>query len=183
VTEPGSTIRSVFIWVSEGTWRASVDAALRVAPAGAQLTLLYVTPEEVAEAARGAYLGLLGRAGPGPGARLDELAAASAAELLDAAAHRLGRPCERLELRGQAEREVVRACARADLLVMARDGDRSRLGPKSLGKAARFVVDHAACPVLLVWPGPPPDIGTIPPPPHHQHRPAPRPGNPDKRRH
>jgi hypothetical protein len=59
---------------------------------------------------------------------------------------------------------------------MARDGDRSRLGPKSLGKAVRFVVDHAACPVLLVWPEPPPDVGTIPPPPPHHHHPGRGPG-------
>jgi nucleotide-binding universal stress UspA family protein len=51
--------------------------------------------------------------------------------------------------------------------VLARDGDRARLGPKSLGKTTRFVVDHAACPVLLVWPGSAPDVATIPPPPHH----------------
>jgi hypothetical protein len=52
---------------------------------------------------------------------------------------------------------------------VARDGDRSRLGPKSLGRATRFVVDHAACPVLLVWPDAAPDVGTMPPPPHHPH--------------
>jgi len=40
-----------------------------------------------------------------------------------------------------------------DLLVLARDGDRSRAGPASLGPGARFVVDHAPCQVLLVWPG------------------------------
>ena len=34
---------------------------------------------------------------------------------------------------------------------------------KSLGKTTRFVVDHAACPVLLVWPGSAPDVATIPP--------------------
>jgi nucleotide-binding universal stress UspA family protein len=183
LTSSDTTGRSVFIWVSEGTWRASVDAALSLAPAGARFTLLHVTPAEVADAAQGAYLGLLGRGGPDPGARLDQLAAASAADLLDAAARRLDRPCERLEIHGSTEREVVRACARADLLVMARDGDRSRLGPKSLGRAARFVVDHAACPVLLVWPEPAPDIGTMPPPPHHRHPPHPGPGKPDKRRH
>jgi hypothetical protein len=61
---------------------------------------------------------------------------------------------------------VVAASARADLLILARDGDQTRLGPKSLGKTARFVVDHAACPVLLVWPGAPPGVATIPPPPH-----------------
>jgi nucleotide-binding universal stress UspA family protein len=142
-----------------------VDAALHLAPAGAEFTLLHVTPAEVADAAHGARLGLLGRSGPDPGARLGELAADSARDLLDAAARRLGRPAERLEIHGQAERSVVRACAGADLLVMARDGDLARLGPKSLGKAARFVVDHAACPVLLVWPEPAPGVGTIPPPP------------------
>jgi nucleotide-binding universal stress UspA family protein len=172
--------RSVVIWVCEGTWRASVDAGLSLAPAGARFTLLHVTPAEVADAAHGAYLGLFGRGrgvGRDPGARLDELASASATDLLARAADRLGRDCEKIEIYGPAERTVVAASAQADLLVMARDGDRSRLGPKSLGKAARFVVDHAACPVLLVWPESAPDIATIPPPPHHAppppHRPPP----------
>ena len=57
--------------------------------------------------------------------------------------------------------------AAAGLLVLARDGDRARLGPRSLGPASRFVVDHAPCPVLLVWPEPAPGIATIPPPPPH----------------
>ena len=54
--------------------------------------------------------------------------------------------------------ELVRRAAAegADLLVLARDGDRSRVGPHSLGPAARFVVDHAPCRVLLVWPDRPP---------------------------
>jgi nucleotide-binding universal stress UspA family protein len=160
-----TTVRSVYVWVFEGAWRASVDAALHLAPAGAEFTLLHVTPAEVPDAAHGAYLGLFGRGGRDPGARLDELAAASARDLLEAAARRLGRPCERLEIQGNTERAVVRAAADADLLVVARDGDLSRLGPKSLGKAVRFVVDHAACPVLLVWPEPAPGVGTIPPPP------------------
>jgi hypothetical protein len=56
---------------------------------------------------------------------------------------------------------VVAAAAGADLLILARDGDRSRLGPKSLGPADRFVVDHAPCPVLLVWQEDPPGPGTI----------------------
>jgi len=64
---------------------------------------------------------------------------------------------------------VVAASAHADLLIVARDGERSRLGPKSLGRDTRFVVDHAACPVLLVWPEAAPDVGAIPPPPHHPH--------------
>ena len=156
MTEAGSQARSVFIWVREGTWRATVDAALDLAPAGSRFTLLHVTPTEAPDAVHGAYAGLLGRAGRDPGSRLEEMAAASAGELVEAAAARLARACQRLE-----------ASAQADLLIVARDGDRARLGPKSLGKATRFVVDHAACPVLLVWPGSPPGVATIPPPPHH----------------
>jgi nucleotide-binding universal stress UspA family protein len=155
-----------------------VDAALRLAPADARITLLHVTPAEVPETAHGAYLGLFGRGGPGrdPGPRVAELAATSAAELLDAAARRLGRPCDRIERQGHPEQEVVTAAAGADLLILARDGDRSRLGPKSLGKATRFVVDHAPCPVLLVWPETAPGITTIPPPPREpDHRPHRRP--------
>jgi nucleotide-binding universal stress UspA family protein len=60
----------------------------------------------------------------------------------------------------------VAAADGADLLVLARDGDRSRLGPHSLGPQARFVVDHAPCQVLLVWPDTPPPASTVPPPPH-----------------
>jgi nucleotide-binding universal stress UspA family protein len=169
LTDSDTTVRSVFIWIDEGTWRASVDAALSLAPAGARFTLLHVTSPEAAGTAHGAYRGLLGRGGPDPGDRLEVLGRVSAADLIEAAARRLGRPCERLEILGWAERAVVAASADADLLIVARDGDRSRLGPKSLGKITRFVVDHAACPVLLVWPEATPDVGTIPPPPHHPH--------------
>jgi nucleotide-binding universal stress UspA family protein len=172
LTTSDGTDRSVIIWVAEGTWRASVDAALSLAPAAARFTLLHVTAAEVADAAHGAYAGLLGRGGRDPGERLDALGASSAAELLDAAAARLGRRCERRAIHGQAERAVVAASAEADLLIVARDGDRTRLGPKSLGKTTRFVVDHAPCPVLLVWPESAPDVATIPPPPHHPSPPA-----------
>jgi len=170
LTDSDTTLRSVYIWIGEGTWRAAVDAALSLAPAGARFTLLHVTSPAAADAAHGAYRGLLGRAGPDPGERLEVLASVSAAEVIEAAERRLGRPCDRLEILGSAERAVVAASADADLLIVARDGDRSRLGPKSLGKATRFVVDHAACPVLLVWPEAAPDVRTIPPPPpHHPH--------------
>ncbi len=71
---------------------------------------------------------------------------------------------------GEFEREVIRAVAEnVDLLVLARDGDHSRLGPHSLGPATRFVVDHAPCAVLLVWPDEPPGIESIPPPPPPGH--------------
>ena len=84
-----------------------------------------------------------------------------------AAAERLGRPCTQLERSGRIEREVVAAAEGADLLILARDGDRTHLGPRSLSPATRFVVDHAPCPVLLVWPETAPGIATIPPAPQH----------------
>ncbi len=161
--------RSVYIWVCEGTWPAAVDAALRLGPPGSRFTLLHVTSEEGPDAARGAYAGLLGRGGRDPAARLAEEASAAATRLLAEASARLrqgsGQPCDQVELQGRAERVVVAASAQADLLIVARDGDQARLGPKSLGRATRFVVDHAACPVLLVWPGIAPGVASMPPPP------------------
>ena len=44
---------------------------------------------------------------------------------------------------------MIAALEGADLLVLARDGER-RPGPKSLLPRTRFVVDHATCKVLLV---------------------------------
>ena len=66
---------------------------------------------------------------------------------------------------GRVEREVVAAAADADMLVVVRDGDHTRLGPRSLAPPTRFVVDHAPCPVLLVWPDEAPSLAAIPPPP------------------
>jgi nucleotide-binding universal stress UspA family protein len=160
-------VTKVLVWITEGTWQATIDAARAAAPADADITLLNVITDELPEAAHSAYLGLFGRTphDRDPGERVAEAAADAAAGLLDAAANRLARPCEKIEEQGHPERIVVSAAARSDLLIVARDGDMARLGPKSLGKAARFVVDHAPCPVLLVWPVPAPDVGTIPPKP------------------
>ncbi len=164
----------VLAWIVEGTWPACVDATRAHAPGDADITLLHVTASEVSGIARGAYAGLLGRARPGrdPGPRLDHLATASAGQLLANAAGRLGRPCTRIQRTGRIEREVVAAAEGADLLVLARDGDHTHLGPRSLSPASRFIVDHAPCPVLLVWPEPAPSVATIPPPPPHppQHQ-------------
>jgi len=176
---------TVVIWITEGTWQASVDAALGFVQPGKPITLLHVTPIELSDAAHGAYLGLFGRTRPGrdPGPHVAKLAARSAADLLDAATARLGRPAGRAERTGIPEREVVTAVSGAALLIVARDGDRSRLGPKSLGKATRFVVDHAPCPVLVVWPEPAPAVATIPPPPPPGARPPKPPKPPGRPEH
>ncbi|MEU0945643.1 universal stress protein [Streptomyces canus] len=158
---------SVIVWITEGTWPACVDAALTRVSGHEEVVLLYVRDEAVAEVAHGAFTGLLGRGHPwghgpaegwgrDPGTRVEHLAAASAGELLQAAADRLGRPCTLMERAGRVEREVVTAAQGANLLVCARDGDPTRPGPHSLGPATRFVVDHAPCPVLLIWPTEPP---------------------------
>ena len=160
---------TVIAWIVEGTWPACVDAAGTHAPEGADIVLLHVTGQDLPGTARGAYAGLFGRGRPEryPGSRQQELAAASAQQLQRAAAERLGRPCTQLERSGRIEREVVAAAEGADLLILARDGDRTHLGPRSLSPATRFVVDHAPCPVLLVWPETAPGIATIPPAPQH----------------
>jgi nucleotide-binding universal stress UspA family protein len=159
----------IVVWVVEGTWQGCVDAASHSLPSGAQVALLHVTPSDVAGVAEVATSGLLGRAFPGrrPSRPFQDVADEAASELLAAAAARLGRQdAELLHRRGRVEREVIRAVAeKVDLLVVARDGDHSRLGPHSLGPATRFVVDHAPCAVLLVWPDEPPGIESIPPPP------------------
>ena len=83
---------TVIAWIVEGTWPACVDAAGTHAPEGADIVLLHVTGDDVPGAAHGAYAGLFGRGRPerDPGTRLQQLAAASAQQLLGAAAERLG---------------------------------------------------------------------------------------------
>lgn len=172
---------TVIIWITEGTWQATVDAAREHAPADADLVLLHVTSDDVSETVRGSFAGLLGRDRPGrdPGIQVEALARAAATALLEDAAARLARPAAGVERHGRVEREVVHAADGADLLICARDGDRAHLGPRSLGPATRFVIDHAPCPVLLVWPGQPPGADSMPPPPPgpppHHRPPPPRP--------
>jgi nucleotide-binding universal stress UspA family protein len=142
------------VWISEGTWKACTDHARALLPAEADVTLLYVAPSDVGELAVGGREGL-GRRGPDPAPVLRAISDQEANDLLLAAQARVGRPARAVVRRGRAEREVVGECANADLLVLARDG-RPPPGPKSLGPRIRFVVDHAPCGVMLVWPAPGP---------------------------
>jgi nucleotide-binding universal stress UspA family protein len=130
-------MRRVLVWITPTGWEACVDAAKALGDV--DVTLLQVNEEPP-----GPPGGLLGRH-PHPRAPV-----AADDELLDAAAERLGRDAGRVSLPGRPEHAVVEAAAEFDLLVMSRTS--SQPGPHSLAHAARFVVDHATGPVLLVGP-------------------------------
>jgi putative transposase len=174
---PARADLTIAVDVATRTLCAAVLRPVGTKAVDAALLLARMLVPEPMRPAHGAYAGLLGRGHPerDPGGRVEALAAASAADLLQAAARRLARPCTQAQRSGRAEREVVGVAEGADLLILARDGDRSHLRPKSLGPASRFALaDHAPCPVLLVWAGPPPAAGGLPPAPPHppRHRPG-----------
>ena len=158
----------ITVWVTEGTWPDCVDAARDlIEDADAEVTLIHVREEPRPGPRPGHGPGSL--FGRGPRKRheeeLHQLSEEAAQTMLDQARQRLGKDATvRLES-GFPERVVTEAAGDADYLIVGRDGDRSRLGPNSLGKHTRFVIDHAPCRVLLIWPGDAPDLGSIPPPP------------------
>ncbi len=150
-------------WVAAGTWPAVVTA-MRHRPESDELVLVAVADASEGIPA-GPLAGLMGRGRPAREPEVDQLGRAAAEDLLGQAVAALGRPCEPQLRTGFTEREVIAAAAGADLLVVARDGDRTRLGPHSLGRHTRFVIDHAPCTVALLWPGEAPGLDSVPPPP------------------
>jgi len=154
------------VWITENSWEDCIDRARELLPDASEVTLLHVASSEVEELAAGGASRLLGRRPPpSPGPPVPVIAAEEAQALLESARERLGRPAETIARRGRVEREVIDACGDADLLMLVRDGE-LRAGPRSLGPKTRFVVDHAPCEVLLVWPGQPPPIDPERLPPH-----------------
>ncbi|MGO1562641.1 hypothetical protein CZ771_09535 [Actinomycetales bacterium JB111] len=150
----------VVAWIAPGTWESVVTAA-RNRPTSDTITLVAAadTQEDIPS---GILSGLLGR-GHAPGHEYyDRLSEDAAQDLLDQAAAALGRESESRLLVGKTERVVTEACDDADLLILARDGDRSRLGPRSIGRHTRFVLDHAPCTVAVLWPGDTPSLDSIP---------------------
>lgn len=164
----------VLVWVEPGTWEACVSAAadlVRPRAADSEVRLLYVPENDdlVQDAARGLWGRRSRPAAPmGPGADDLELLAEAEARLVD----EVGQPVAvTSELgRGPVERVITDASERSDYLVLGRQGDLSRRGPHSLGRHGRFVVDHAQCRVLIVWPQAAPPASTIPPLPKDDPR-------------
>ncbi|HST84699.1 MAG TPA: hypothetical protein VLL08_23375 [Kineosporiaceae bacterium] len=154
----------ITVWLAPSTWVAGLAPLVNYPDA--ELTLMCVVDAGVDAAVRGGHTGLLGRGkwGGRPTESTNLVQAAAATELLDEAEMRIGRATTRRILTSDhPEREVVAACADTDLLILARDGDKHRLGPRSLGRATRFVLDHAPCQILLLWPESAPSVATIPP--------------------
>ena len=97
---------------------------------------------------------------PGPPPRREEemrqAEIASAQDILDEGLRQF-RGAEAFQRQGRPEREIVNTAAewQADLVMICprtEYGGKHRIGPKSVGHVARFVVDHAPCPVLLIRP-------------------------------
>ena len=154
------------VWITESSWPTCIDRARELLPADAEITILHVASSDVEALAQHPLPGRLGRhRPPPPGPTVRQISDEEAAALLEQAAARLARPAEMVARRGRVEREVLEAAVGADLLVLGRDGE-PRREPKSIGHYARFVVDHAGCPVLLVWAQPPPGIDDMRWPPH-----------------
>jgi nucleotide-binding universal stress UspA family protein len=142
----------VVIWVVEDSWKATVAAAAEFLPEGADITIVHVSASEPESVARGALHSLLGRPRSSQPQSLDAISAEAQQELLAEAQAELGHDAGAQALTGRVATEVVAAAQNADLLLMARDGARAQAGPRSLGPTARFVVEHAPCAVLLIWP-------------------------------
>ncbi|HEY2318822.1 MAG TPA: universal stress protein [Solirubrobacteraceae bacterium] len=157
----------VLVWITESSWQPCVDQAGRLIPADAEVTLLHVAASEVEHLAEHPGPERFGRRRRPPAhePQVRAIAESEAQALLAAARERFGRDAHTEARRGRVEREVLEAAEGSDLLVLARDG-RPRREPKSIGHYARFVVDHAGCPVLLVWAEPPPGLEDMHWPPH-----------------
>ena len=98
----------------------------------------------------------LRRPGP-PRSRENEMEMAELAgaqDVLNEGLHYLPN-AETFQRQGRPEREIVNVAAewQADLVIICPRGEyggKPTIGPKSVGHVARFVLDHAPCPVLLV---------------------------------
>jgi nucleotide-binding universal stress UspA family protein len=82
---------------------------------------------------------------------------------------------ETLQREGRPEREIVQCAVewQADLILICPRSPEfvgPPVGPKSVGHVARFVLDHAPCPVLLVRPVQ--EHLTLPPPPPEHGKPG-----------
>ena len=142
----------------DGTNVEQVSKATEMLSATQSLTLgmLYVidtAPRKDIEHTRERFLR---RPGP-PRSRENEMEQAELAgaqDVLNEGLHYLPN-AETFQRQGRPEREIVNVAAewQADLVIICPRGEyggKPTIGPRSVGHVARFVLDHAPCPVLLV---------------------------------
>ena len=142
----------------DGTNGKQVSKAREMLSATQPLTLgiLYVIdtgPRKDIEHTRERFLR---RPGP-PRSREDEMEQAelaAAQDVLDEGLRYIPN-AETFRRQGRPEREIVNVAAewQADLVIICPRGEyggKPTIGPRSVGHVARFVLDHAPCPVLLV---------------------------------
>jgi nucleotide-binding universal stress UspA family protein len=144
----------------DGTNGEPVSKATEMLSATQPLTLgiLYVIdtgPRKDIEHTRERFLR---RPGP-PRSREDEMEQAELAAAQDVLNEGLRNipNAETFRRQGRPEREIVNVAAewQADLVIICPRGEyggKPTIGPRSVGHVARFVLDHAPCPVLLVRP-------------------------------
>jgi nucleotide-binding universal stress UspA family protein len=144
----------------DGTNGEQVSKAMEMLSATRPLTLgiLYVIdtgPRKDIEHTRERFLR---RPGP-PRSREDEMEQAELAAAQDVLNEGLLNipNAETFRRQGRPEREIVNVAAewQADLVIICPRGEyggKPTIGPRSVGHVARFVLDHAPCPVLLVRP-------------------------------
>ncbi len=121
--------------------------------------LLYITDSEPRREIERTRERFLRRPGQLPAPRQQQMRQAeevSAQEIL-AEGLRFLPGAQTIQRTGRPEREIVNCAAewRADVLVIlprTHTGEGARIGPRSVGHVARFVLDHAPCPVFLVRP-------------------------------
>jgi nucleotide-binding universal stress UspA family protein len=138
------------------TMKNALSSMLR--PDNLAIGLIYVTdtgPQGDIERQRERFLRPPGL----PPARREQMrqAEASSAQEILAEGARAFPGAESIQCAGRPEREIVNAAAawNADLVLICPRtiyDDKPTIGPKSVGHVARFVLDHAPCPVLLVRP-------------------------------
>jgi hypothetical protein len=143
-----SQIAPFFLGVSENLTISRLKQRLP-SSADAQVTILHVAQEAVA---RGARHGLLGRTHPSTVKQLRKASSQASLALLAAARTLFGRAVEVEARAGRVEHEVIAAAEHLDVLIAGRDGERRRPSPRSTSPTTRFIIDHAPCAALPVWP-------------------------------
>lgn len=137
----------------------SKAAALFAGPGLLTFGLLYVTDTEPRREIERTRERFLRRPTEPPGPRqyqMRQAEQASAQDILDEGLRALP-GAEIIQREGRPEREIVNCAAQwqADVILIlprANYGERPTIGPKSVGHVARFVLDHAPCPVFLARP-------------------------------